>query len=312
MSISFRGTTLSAGLSTLLAVSASTSPVAAQSTAPQPSTSSAVPPAPTEPTSNEPSHGSHTDDAVVLKTGAVYRGIIFELVPGNHVAILLPTGDSKQFAMSDVRYAGAASEMPKEGAIQTLPPEPKPPPAAPSLGEHVVRLVAGQPDVTFWVERRTQHKSRPGGFSRLCTAPCEVSLPSGRYRFALAQSGDAPRTAGGLVTITGDTTVRGDIVSRAERRTGGWVIAGIGGAGGLVMLLAAPNASKRENRDLLTGFGIGSIVMGTVFGLPLGLSSDVVVAKSIPEGDVGVRDHPGARLSEGTDAAKGIWWTTTF
>src|SRR5262245_37595241 len=57
-------------------------------------------------------------DVVLLKNGGMLRGTISELVPGEFVAITIGSGEVRKLPMSDVRYAGPASQMP---AAQTAP-----------------------------------------------------------------------------------------------------------------------------------------------------------------------------------------------
>jgi hypothetical protein len=69
---------------------------------------------------------------VRLKNGAMYRGKISEIVPGDHVKISLPTGETLTFPMSQVDYAGLAKLMPS--AMSQPGPAPSQPRQQPSAG----------------------------------------------------------------------------------------------------------------------------------------------------------------------------------
>jgi hypothetical protein len=48
-------------------------------------------------------------DVVKLKDGSLFRGTITALVAGDHVDLLLLSGETRQFTMSEVAYAGPAA-----------------------------------------------------------------------------------------------------------------------------------------------------------------------------------------------------------
>jgi hypothetical protein len=52
-------------------------------------------------------------DVVRLKDGSFFRGTILELVADDHVVLRLSSGETKRFAMDDVKYAGSAADEPK-------------------------------------------------------------------------------------------------------------------------------------------------------------------------------------------------------
>lgn len=62
-------------------------------------------------------------DIVMLRSGGLVRGTISELEPGVKVVILTMTGEEKTFPMSDVRYAGAASEAPRSKPAASVAPD---------------------------------------------------------------------------------------------------------------------------------------------------------------------------------------------
>ena len=254
---------------------------AAQLPAPSASASPAASESPAAPATDTPPRPA-TRDAVALENGSVYRGVIFELVTGDHVSIMLPSGELKTFPMSEVRFAGPDSQMPVAAAGPAPSRQARGRPSVPATppGEYAVHLTSAQPDVTFWVERAGDDGPGATGFSKLCTAPCDAALPAGSYRFALAREGESPRTAKQVVNIRGDASLRADIVSRRDARTAGWVIGGVGVGGGLAALLAGSNTNHLDEKNTLTAVGATSMVLGALIGIVFVLSEDSAVVRA--------------------------------
>jgi hypothetical protein len=135
-------------------------------------------------------------DVVKLKNGAIFRGTILELVPNDHVDLKTASGETKRFPMSDVAYAGVSDT-----------PSPPPPPRAAeatrplvtvSATEVPVHFVGDSSDIAFHL--RTGDATATNGrayivassYTKICEAPCDAKIASGKYRFAVSQGGGQP------------------------------------------------------------------------------------------------------------------------
>ena len=197
-------------------------------------------------------------DVVKLKDGSMFRGTITELVPNDHVVVLLPSGESRRFEYSSVTYAGPAPAAPSgvEKAPAPAPPPPAPPPPPPQPAEPAVTVQgkkasvhfrSDDPDVQLLVQEGSSTGIAVGmrgamsfaaaHFSSVCIAPCEVSLPEGPIHLALSQHGSPPVPVADAVGIQANTTLKGHYESRAGMRIGGIVlmVAGVAVGGGVAI-----------------------------------------------------------------------------
>jgi hypothetical protein len=248
-------------------------------------------------------------DVVRLKDGSIYRGTIVELVPDDHVDLVLPSGQTRRFQMNDVAYAGSAATR-EDAPAATPPPAPAPSAAgerAPKAGLH---LEANQPDVQFLVRVGQAEATGFGyawggggfvsfvGHSReyalICTAPCDGELPNGIHRLALSLGGGKAIEAADPVELQGPATLHGTYESRAGTRTLGWVLFGVSlGAGSLI---AATSLRTRQTCDS-TGFcytdkaingtqlgiGVGVMLVGGIVGAILGATKDKAIIEVVPQ-----------------------------
>ncbi|MBX3234462.1 MAG: hypothetical protein KIT84_09365 [Labilithrix sp.] len=219
-------------------------------------------------------------DSVHLRNGGLYRGRVTEIVPGDHVTILVEKGESKRIAWGDIDKVVVASSPPPGGATatdtptvgaRTIPPGTPAAPAPMSGPRARVHVVAPNRVILY---------RRPAGSSawtQACTSPCDEELPIGdTYRIAgnnVAQSKEfnLGASAGATVTIAVDPPSMGGIVM-------GGLIAGGGVLTGYVGLLLAAVSFDERGKDkdaLLTGgliaMGVGAVA--TVGGLILCLTS---------------------------------------
>jgi len=202
-------------------------------------------------------------DVVRLKNGGLLRGTIAELVPSKQVTIVLVTGDRRTISMDEVQYAGAAAEAPKPKDAA-----PAPTPTTATATDNTVRplvtihaeearlqLRANEPDTTFYV--RTAVAGGPHGviaaYDRICTAPCEASMPSGSYEMALSQHGSTPRGTSDPVVVRGESTLQGSFESRMGIRLVGLGIAIAGGIGGIWLTSTAASSHQECETSTLTG-----------------------------------------------------------
>lgn len=202
--------------------------------------------------------------------------------PQGNVVIELSSGEKRSIAMSEVQYAGPAAAA----AAPAAPPAPapaasapySPPPAGPQ-GPHQGSYGGTQPLVTVHgVEARLQlrgdgvtfHRNAGSGtgtgyangravavqttvYSSMCTAPCEVSMPRGKYTLALSTDGSPVEAE--PVSIDGDGTLDGKYISKAGLRAAGWVVAVGGSVAGMAISFSSPGKGVDESR-LLLGLGV--------------------------------------------------------
>jgi len=220
-------------------------------------------------------------DIVRLKDGGMLRGTIVELVPGNTVEIALPNGASRTIPMNTVDWAGRADDDPGPGARNTQPPRdtapPKPetamPPPVPLLPPSVatppaaqgssntatlrLRAEDGQEGLTFHLKTdlTTVHiGGRPGMgivYKRLCTAPCEVKLEPGSYRFGLSLDENSVVDADSVANVSGRSTLVGRYTSYKAALISGVVLAILAEVVGAVVI--AHTTQSCETMPMLVG-----------------------------------------------------------
>ncbi len=239
------------------------------------------------------------------------RGTIVEVVPNDHVTITLVNGQTRTMPMSEVRYAGPASRMPPSAVAPpaspaAAPPAPAPTPAAvpapspaPSNDAFVHPLVtvnaprahlhvtSDQDDVTFMVKTAEATAGISGtfasvhaeGYDRICTAPCDATLPTGTYTLGLAQGNDSATRVDDPVHIYGDSVLHGHIESRTALRVGGILLCAAAIVAGSIIALAPAFSTSSTPIDYMDpsassggGIDVGALVGGMLLvGLGVGL-----------------------------------------
>lgn len=182
-------------------------------------------------------------DIIRLKDGGFMRGTISELVPGDHVVIVLPNGESRTLTMDKVEYAGP------DPGLEAAPGGPKKAPTVPGVKLH---LTSPQKNARFYLPIGMRVGRVEGGafeqskvvhsedYKELCRAPCDVTLQAGSYALALAIEGGDPVRSAALLDIDGPTSVEGVYTSYSVVRALGWVTSVVGGAVGVVLLIKPP------------------------------------------------------------------------
>jgi len=264
-------------------------------------------------------------DVVQLKDGSMVRGTIIELRSGVSVTIELPTGQTREFKMDEVLYAGAFAAAPQPAAVAapapgsaSVAPAGASPPAGPNgppPNTAKIRLEAAEP-LTFSVATSTSEASIASGrhtganiliehFDRLCTAPCDAELPSGRYRFSLTKD-EGTLSVRNEVPVSPGDTLKGEIKSFRTMRIAGLVIGGAALVGGSIYAFSGPSVPDCGSTPIGPGFDaalaqcsqqqsdaesartnrliVGSIVssVGLVVGIVLGLKSDEAIVTVVP------------------------------
>lgn len=229
-------------------------------------------------------------DVVRLKSGGLLRGTISELVPHDSVTIVTVSGQTRTFPMAEVEYAGPASEAPSKAApappvAAEKPNESKTKPYVTVNGAEAHLHLESEPEgLTF--HRQSGSATAVGygygggmvataeAYDRLCTAPCDVTLPAGAETLALSRPNGKPVVADAVAFPAGKSRVVGTLESRKGLRIAGIVVLAVGGAAGLATMVAgltsrSTNENGIETRNttlVLAGSGIvlGSTLAGTI------------------------------------------------
>lgn len=231
-------------------------------------------------------------DLVRLRDGGLLRGTIAELLPGDHVTLVLLTGETRRVAASDFSFAGPADEAPRVVAsgATTIPAPPStdttPPTnaatpttptdaSAPPAGGARVRF-RGDDGERIVVDAASETRGT-AGFTRVCTTPCSLVMPIGTYHVALTASGKPRLTVEHLVPIEDRDLVTVEYETRGGTRAGGIVVIGLTGALGLGVGLSplAIDARARDGAILpaIIG-GVAVAALGTLIGLLMHGSDD--------------------------------------
>jgi hypothetical protein len=263
------------------------------------------PPQLPRPTSPAPAPGP---DVVRLKDGSLFRGTIIELVAGDHVDLVVASGETRRFPIATVEYAGSA-----QAAAAPAPAAVAPPPAQHvESGDKVeLKVEANEPEVEVQVKTGQANLvgmawvggSRGGvgafsgtasAYSTLCIAPCRTSLPVGSHRLGLSMGNNSSVVEVlSPVTITGPGTLRAEYESRRGIRIAGLVIAVTADVIGLGMAYGA-FASRPQQCDsygfcmkgeassgLIYG-GLAVAAIGTIVGFVLALQGDKAAVTFVP------------------------------
>ncbi len=233
-------------------------------------------------------------DIVRMADGSMFRGTLIEFVPGVRCVIRLATGALRTLDASLVLYAGPHGE---QGAAATTatqptrgrrpydppppeqPPDPDPAPASPvprtratSSPEHPVYFYSESPDVRVHLVRATASVGdyRVNDYRLLCTAPCEVSLRPGEYRFGLSQGAGSIREADASFRIAAALRLDVHYESRELTRLAGLLTMLLGpvlGAGFVGLgYITGDVVSSRIFGGSRTEPNLGLVMFGTVLG----------------------------------------------
>lgn len=218
-----------------------------------------------------PAASSIGSDVVRLKNGGLVRGTINSLLPGESVSIVTSAGKTHEFAMGDVEYAGPSDKDPSVAAAPAAPASAPATTPAPATNGNVkvepyvtvesqrasVHLESDPPGLTFHRASTSAIAVGDGGravavgYERLCTAPCDVTIPAGTEVLALSRPGEAGAREAQSVTLpAGHSRVLGSFQSRAGLRTFGWVFAAVTFAAGGAMTYVGMTRTKERCSDL--------------------------------------------------------------
>jgi hypothetical protein len=267
-------------------------------------------------------------DLVRLKDGAMYRGTIGELVPEGQVTMVLVTGETRRFEMKDVAYAGPATDdpgsAPDRAPAKSVPREPETkraerrPAGAPLVtvqGKPVdLRITADTPHLTLHVSSGMgrSHGTVVGvsayprndwfvgnmsavgqRFDRICTAPCEATLPAGTYTLAAAVPDEELVIVDDPVVLRESGLLRASYESNAGIRTTGWVVGGSSLVAGIALSLVGyyvrstpddcEGFCEEESNTAMMLTGIGIAFAGVIAGTIMVAIPDEVTLTFVPE-----------------------------
>jgi hypothetical protein len=235
---------------------------------------------------------SATIDTVHLRAGGMFRGRVTEIVPGDHVTVLLTTGESRRIAWPEVERVIVASTA--------IPPlaTPAAPATAPMAGPRArVHLKTPHPAYLY---RRAAGTTE---FVTACESPCDQEMPIGdTYRIGGSGFATTPEfmldaAPGGSVEVTVDGPSWAGIVGGGLLTVGGGVTAYIGTI--LALSGGACSADSYNNRhngcDSVRNVGLGALAVGAgmiVLGLVIvfpSMKTDLSQQKGTPGKDAFVR-----------------------
>jgi hypothetical protein len=258
----------------------------------------------------QPPSAAGLADEVKLKDGSVFRGTITELVPRDHIDLLLPGGKTRRFAAADVAYAGPAVRPPGPAA-----------PAGPPVPQGVpVHVESDQEDVQLLV-RTGQMEGEGWGYrgpigmiardyANICTAPCDTQVPAGQHRLALSLHGGHVVEAEDPVEVRGPSTLRATYDSRLVVRVVGYVVTVASLVTGIVLVAESYNGNcNNPNVQHCSQFNTGELVAGIVVGIGGAIVGGVMSGigdkasfQLVPTGAAGPIKLPGSS-SEGAASA---------
>lgn len=206
-------------------------------------------------------------DAVHLRNGGLYRGRITEIVPGDHVTILVEKGEPKRIAWAEIdRVVVATSPGPAGPSASEAPvrpaPSATPPTPAPMNGPRVRVHITSSSTVVLY--RRANGST---AWTHACVSPCNELLPVG----------DSYRVTGNGVAQSAEFSLQGSPGSTVDLKVDGQSTAGMLLGGGLAavgalvgyvgLLVVAITLDKSSQSDGdtraggLAAMGLGGVAM---------------------------------------------------
>lgn len=225
-------------------------------------------------------------EEVVLREGKVYRGTIAEAVPNEHVVLVTLSGKILRFPMNEVSYYGPVRKpAATTTAVAFTPDRQDPEHVVSQLGKkNRLRLESPEENVDFHMLAATAKGSFDSGYGsgtakvrsykHICTAPCEIELPTGKYKLALSKGDGLPIETKEPVDISRPSVLTGKLISRQDIRTMGWVLMGVGSALGLGMMAGSIDDSEDGLDDGLMIGGATIAVSSVLISLFLTMVDD--------------------------------------
>jgi hypothetical protein len=203
---------------------------------------------------------AQASDALYLRSGSLFRGRVTELVPKDHVTIVVETGEARRFDWADVDHVVVGPPAPALAAPAPAAPAPAAPaPKAPELAH--VHVETPRPVVLY---------RRPPGstaWEEVCSSPCDEELPvGGTYRVT---GNGVPARDFGLQANGGEYVVVGVEPASIAGVVGGAILT----AAGFVGVLVGANMDADQR---LGECGAGATTPGCTADASAGTQGDVV------------------------------------
>ncbi len=231
-----------------------------------------VPPPPVPIVVGAPAPGT-PPDLVLLHDGGMLRGTIVQSQPCVRVVVQLTTGEVREIAWDEVRFAGRSDDAPRTTMPVVMPRSVEPE----TDGLLRVRFEADLRMTLHRLEATAQSQATVGFMSvrgrsdlymRECTAPCELAVDPGIHSFALAVGAGQPIPMR-AVDITRGGTLRGIHVDNAGIRAAGGATFAVGLVLAAVMIPVSlfVNPYWVDLPLLIAGSVTGGI--GLIVGIPM-------------------------------------------
>jgi len=206
-----------------------------------------------------------TIDTVHLRSGGMFRGRVTEIVPGDHVTVLLTTGESRRVVWRDVeRVIVASTAIPPASGTPTAPA------TAPMTGPRA-RVHMKTPHPAYLYRRAAGTTD----FVTACSSPCDEEMPIGdTYRiggngFATTSEFSLAAAPGGSVELSVDGPNWAGIVGGGLLTVGGGFTAYIGTALAISGSITGSRSCSSgystrncEDTDSIRNVGLGAIAVG--------------------------------------------------
>jgi hypothetical protein len=251
-------------------------------------------------------------DEVRLKDGSVFRGTITELVPKDHIDLLMANGQTRRFPAADVAYAGPTARPPAPAAPAGPPPGPRGVPLHVESDQPDVQLLVrtGQMEAEGWGYRGVVTMAARD-YSLICTAPCDAQVPPGPHRLALTEHGGRVVEADDPIEVMGPSTLRAHYESRMGIRVTGYVIGVATLVTGVVLIATSYNGNcnpaasncQQFNTGQLVG-GIVTIIAGGIVGGVMASIGDKADLQLVPMGAAGPIKLPGSNETVAVGASE--------
>jgi hypothetical protein len=233
-----------------------------------------------------------TGDVVRLGDGSFYRGTIVEST-SDHVSLLLPGGETRTFARTDVVSAGPEllPEQRDHGGLDRQSPVPDVPTthlhARADADDLSLQRMTGSTPIAIPTSRGVMYGMQDD-FAVLCNLPCDVDLPAGAYQLGVAHGeGRAQRSGRPITFPAGELQLDLHYDNREGHRIAGWITWITGAVAGAALLVTAIFDGPSEC-SYATGYchstinvpqmiaGGAIFAVGMAVGLPLALWNDGV------------------------------------
>jgi hypothetical protein len=193
-------------------------------------------------------------DVVTLRDGRTVRGRVTEIVPGDHVSILVSGAEERgttRFVWGEIERVVVGAPSANRSTATSHAPATQAP--APMIGPRVrVHIVSSG---KVYLHRRAAGST---DFSEACESPCDLELPTG----------DTYKIGGSGITTTHEFRIEGTPGQTVELEVNGPSWFGIVGGGlaaivgGLTAYVGLLVTTASGSSDSAAGVGLGALLVG--------------------------------------------------